>query len=90
MTESTALAVLTAVEGAHAYSAFLPSIFTIRSFRDQNTTQRSIRDGELIGSLFAVSLGAIVAAVTRNPMPFYFAIGTAVMMVSVYEWALKS
>lgn len=90
MTEKVLLGAFTAVEGAHAYSAFLPSIFTIRTFREQNETVRSIRDGEVIGSLFALALGAVVAALVRDPTPLYFAVATVVVMVSVYEWALRS
>lgn len=90
MTEKTALAILVAVEGAHAYSAFLPSIFTIRTFRSEKDTIRSIRDGELVGSMFALGLGAVVSALTKDRLPLLFAIGTVVVMVSVYEWALRS
>lgn len=89
MKEQILLGVFVAVEGAHAYSAFLPSIFTIRRFRDTQT-QKDIRDGEVIGSLFVLALGGVVAAITRSALPLLLAMVTAGVMVSVYEWALRS
>jgi len=89
MNEKVALAAVTAVEGAHAYSAFCPSIFTIRRFKDEKT-ERDVRDGELVGSLFALALGAAVSALVRDPLPFYFSIAVVAVMVVTYEWALKS
>jgi hypothetical protein len=89
MNEKVALAAVTAVEGAHAYSAFCPSIFTIRRFRDVKTVQ-DVRDGELAGTIFALVLGVSVSALVKDPLPLYFAAGVAVIMVMVYEWALRT
>jgi hypothetical protein len=86
---SVLLAAFTAVEGAHAYSAFLPSIHTIRHFRDASTP-RDIRAGELFGTLFALGLGAVVSLLVGHWLPLYFALGTAILMVTVYEWALAT
>ena len=89
MTQRVALAALTAVEGAHAYSAFNPSIFTIRHFRDR-TTERDVRAGEVLGSAFTLALGLIVSLIVNDWLPLAFAAGVVVVMVSVYEWALQS
>lgn len=83
------LAAFTAVEGAHAYSAFLPSIFTIRSFRSDET-KKAIRDGEIVGTAFTLALGYVVSRLVKSNLPLYFAAGTAVIMIGVYEWALKT
>jgi len=90
MREQILLSAFVAVEGAHAYSAACPSIMTIRKFKNEVDVRRSIRDGEFIGSVFVLTLGAIVSAIIKSPLPFYFAIGTIVIMVSMYEWALRS
>lgn len=84
------LSAFVAVESAHAYSAFLPSIFTIRTFGGQPGTEQAIHDGELVGTIFAVALGLIVTGITRKPLPLVFAIVTAVFMVSIYEWSLQT
>lgn len=79
-----------AVESAHAYSAFLPSIFTIRHFGHESGTEKAIRDGELAGTLFALGLGAVISALIRSNMPVVFSAVTSVVMISVYEYALKT
>jgi len=87
--EETALVLLVAVEGAHAYSAFLPSIFTIREFHNENTVT-DIRIGESLATLFVVLLGIITSAIVDNNVPFWIAATTAIAMISVYEWALRT
>lgn len=84
------MAAFVGVESAHGFSAVLPSIFTIRTFGNQPWTRKAIRDGEIIGTLFALTLGAIVSALMKTPLPLYFSIGTSAAMVSVYEYALRS
>jgi hypothetical protein len=80
-----------AVEGAHAFSAFLPSIFTIRAFAARNpSAAKAIRDGEIIGTAFAVGLGAVVSALIGSKLPVTFSIVTSMVMVSVYEYALRT
>jgi O-antigen/teichoic acid export membrane protein len=84
------MAAFVAVESAHAYSAFLPSIFTIRHFGHEAGVVKDIRDGELIGTGFALVLGGIVSALTENALPFIFAGVTAAAMVGIYEYALRT
>lgn len=85
------MAAFVAVESAHAYSAVLPSIFTIRTFAQTNgTTAKDIRDGEVIGSAFALTLGAIVSKLTSSALPLVFSAVTAAVMVGIYEWALST
>jgi len=90
MNKEIIMAAFVAVESAHAYSAFEPSIFTIRTFGHEPTTTQAIRDGEIMGSVFALALGGIVSALTESYLPLIFAVGTVVFMVSIYEWALQT
>jgi len=90
MKDAILLGAFTAVESAHAYSAFLPSIFTIRTFGQQPDTLQSIRDGEMIGTIFALALGGVVSALTDSAIPIIFGAITAAFMVAVYEWALRT
>jgi len=89
MSETVLLAAFTAVEGAHAFSAFLPSIHTIRHFADARTP-RDIRAGEAFGGAFCLALGFIVSRLSRSPWPFIAASVTGLVMISVYEWALRT
>lgn len=88
-TRDTALTLLVAVEGAHAYSAFLPSIFTIREFHN-DATQTDIRIGEMLATAFVIILGLIVAGIVDSHLPFWIALITAFAMINVYEWALRT
>lgn len=90
-TSEILLGAFVGVEAAHAYSAFLPSIFTIRTFTNgDGLAAADIREGELFGTAYALALGAIVAKLTRSPLPLLFAGVTAVVMISVYEYALRT
>jgi hypothetical protein len=90
-THDVLMSAFVAVEGAHAFSAFLPSIFTIRAFASRNPgATKAIRDGEIIGTAFAVGLGAVVSALIGSKLPVTFSIVTSMVMVSVYEYALRT
>ena len=88
-TETILMSTFAAMEGAHIFSAFLPSIFTIEHFRQEGRTVESIRKGETIGVTFALGLGAIISAFSRSYMPVVFSAIAAALMVSVYENALQ-
>ena len=84
------LGLFTALESAHAYSAFLPSMFTIRTFGGDPDTQRDIRQGEMLATGFALALGVVVSKLTRSTFPLVAAVIVSGAMVSVYEWALRT
>jgi hypothetical protein len=88
--DTVLLSAFVAVESAYGYSAFLPSIFTIRTFAAQPETKRSIRDGEIIGLFFSLGLAFVVSKMIGNCLPLLFAAGTSILMVGVYEYALSS
>lgn len=78
------------IETAHFYSAFLPSIFTIRTFaRKDPDALRALRQGEVIATAFALSLGWTVSELTDDDKPLLFAILTAALMILVYESAMR-
>ncbi len=82
--------VFMALEGAFAYSAFLPSIMTIGTFVDSEDKVRMIRQGEIVGTAFLLGLSFIVSSITKSPLPLVFAVGAGVLTLGVYEYALKS
>lgn len=78
-----------AVESAHAFSAFCPSILTIKSFATDDAKKMMVREGYVLASVFSLALAGIVSKLIGSWNPLYFSIGTIVFMIAVYEWALK-
>lgn len=81
--------VFMALEGAFAYSAFLPSIMTIGTFVDSEAKIAMIRRGELVGSLFLLGLSIITAYIMRSPLPFLFGVAAGGITLAVYEHSLR-
>lgn len=81
--------VFMALEGAFAYSAFLPSIMTIGTFVDSPEKVYMIRQGEVVGSIFLLGLSFTVSAITKSIVPMIMGILAGVLAVGVYEYALR-
>lgn len=83
------IVLLVAAEAPQAYSAFLPSIMTIRTFVDDQDAVNDIREGELLGSAFVLLIAGAGTLLTKSPWPFVVGIVTIVTMVGIYEYALS-
>jgi len=81
--------VFMALEGAFAYSAFLPSIMTIGTFVDSEEKVKMIRQGEVVGTAFLIGLSFTVAGVTHSPLPAIMGLGAGALAILVYEYALR-
>lgn len=79
---------LVAAEAPQAYSAFLPSIMTIRTFVGDPGAVQDIREGELLGSAFVGLISVAGSLLTESPWPMVVGVATIVAMVGVYEYAL--
>src|SRR5215469_3651080 len=79
-----------ALEGAFAYSAFLPSIMTIGTFVDSQAKIRMIRKGEVVGTAFLLALAIITSYIMRSPFPLVMGLLAGVVSLAVYENALRS
>jgi len=89
--EKVLVSAFVAVESAHAFSAFNPSIFTIKSLANQTEEGKAqIREGYIPAVIFSVVLSFIVSRLIKSNLPLYFAVGTVVFMILWYEWALRS
>lgn len=86
--EDLLLSIFVAVEGAHAFSAFNPSVFTIRRFPDGQTAE-DIRTGCVYASIFTLIIGGVTALLINNPLPVFFAIAVAAGMSMVYETTVQ-
>ena len=84
------IALLIAVEVAFGFSAFEPSVFTIRHFAAQEQTMESIRIGEYLAVGFSLLIAAVASAMTKSMLPLMFTAVSCSGMVCVYEWALQN
>lgn len=82
------IAIFTGIEGVHAYSAFLPSVFTIKTFVETEDGKAMIREGELMASLFLLALALTTSKLTKSPWPALFGLLAGGAMLAVYEYAL--
>ena len=93
--EVLALSLLSAGESAHAFSAFLPSHFTIRNWVLCEDSEEEVyfnivklRSGYKPALLFGMGLGAVVSIIAKSPLPILFAGGSSLLMLQLYEGAL--
>jgi hypothetical protein len=84
------VALLIAVEVAFGFSAFEPSIFTIRHFSAQPETKESIRIGEVLAVGYSLLIAIIAGMITKSVLPVLFTCVSCAGMVGIYEWALNN
>lgn len=87
--EHVLLAAFSALESAHFYSAFLPSVMTIRKFAKDPEAVEALRKGEAVATAFALTLGWVVSELIDSYLPLAFTAATAVAMLAVYEYAIQ-
>lgn len=88
MNDKIMISVFMALEGIHAYSAFLPSVFTIKTFVDSEEGVRMIREGEVFASAFLLTLAIVTGNLTKSWYPVVFGLTAGGLMIAVYEYAL--
>jgi len=86
--DAVVISIFMALEGVHAYSAFLPSVFTIKTFVKTENGRSMIREGEMMASLFLIALALATSKLTKSWWPAIFAGIAGGSMVAVYEYAL--
>jgi hypothetical protein len=88
------LSIFTAAETAHAFSAFMPSHFTIKTFALEGDPAavavklENLRSGYLPATLFGLLLGGVVSVLARSPLPLLASLGASAVMVLNYELAI--
>jgi len=88
MGDKVIISIFMALEGVHAYSAFLPSVFTIKTFVEDDSGIQMIREGEIMASAFLIALALATAYLTKSKWPAILALLTGAGMIAVYEYAL--
>jgi hypothetical protein len=86
--ETLMISIFLALEGVHAYSAFLPSVFTIKTFVHTEEGRDMIREGEVMASLFLAALAGVTVWITKSPLPLILGLVAGGGMLAVYEFAL--
>lgn len=86
MADEIMLSVFVAVEGAHAFSAFMPSTFTTLKFGGAAEDARKLRMGFIPAILFNLILGGTVSYFAGSKKPLVAALIVTGGMVGFYEW----
>lgn len=77
-------------EGLFSYSAVLPSIMTIGTFVDSPEKIAMIRKGEAIGTAVNLVFAIALSWFARSWLPMLFMVAACLIMLWVYENALRS
>ncbi len=89
MDEQILLSVFVAVEGAHAFSAFMPSYFTVKKFADGSEDVDKLRSGYVPAVMFNIALGGLVSGLIKKPTPLIMTIIVSMFMIAMYEGAIS-
>lgn len=89
MNDTLTISIFMALEGVHAYSAFLPSVFTIQTFVSDENGARMIREGEIMASAYLGAIALLVTKITKSPLPAMMGLLAGAGMLVVYEYALR-
>jgi hypothetical protein len=87
MDEKLLLSVFTAVEGAHAFSAFMPSYFTVRKFASTPSDRADLRSGYAPALIFNLALGGSLSALIKDARPLVISAIVSGGMILLYERA---
>lgn len=87
--ELIAVSLLAGAEAAHFFSAFCPSIFTIRQLAIPEGREADIRRGMLLGLMMSIGIGILVAVIFKSWLPLGFAAGIGAAMYFLYEYHLR-
>jgi len=82
------ISIFMALEGVHAYSSFLPSVFTIKTFVQTQEGVDMIREGEICATVFLGALAVVTTVLTQSMWPAIMAMVAGGVMVGVYEFAV--
>jgi hypothetical protein len=89
MNDTLLLSIFVAVEGAHAFSAFMPSYFTVKKFAAGQRDAARLRSGYVPAVAFNLVLGGVVSAIAKDKRPVIFAAIVCLAMIALYERAIR-
>lgn len=85
-------AILSATQGISAFNSLLPPLHTVRraNFTVDAETVKDVRAGEFAAGAITISVGILIAALTRSAYPAIIALVISGLLIVVYESVLKS
>lgn len=88
--EKALVVIMVALESIHADSAFMPSVFTIRTFAlgDENKIAE-LRSGYIPSTIMALLMGWIASEIIKSYWALFAAGAAQIVMVTFYEWAIR-
>ena len=87
-TEAAALTILVGAEAAHAFSAFMPSYFTIQTFAGSPASVEALRSGYPPALVFNGILGLTAVWLTKSWLPLLGVALASAGMIYLYERAI--
>lgn len=87
--EQVALCILVATESGHAFSAFMPSYFTIHTFAHDSRDIENLRAGYAPAVAFNAALGVGVSMFVDSWLPLLVALGASGLLIAFYEQAIR-
>lgn len=88
MDSTLLLSVFVAVEGAHAFSAFMPSYFTVKKFAEDEHDLARLRSGYKPAIAFNLAIGGVVSVMVKDPLPLIMSAIVVAFMLALYENAI--
>lgn len=87
---AAAVVLTVAVQAPASYQALTSAVVNIRSHSQAGGDLRDIRDAEVISAVVVGLVGAAGAAALKSPVPLIVAFAADVVMVAIYEYALRT
>ena len=88
MSDKTLVALLASVESVFAFSAFEPSVFTIRKLAKKENGIRDIREGYIPATMLAYIISGLTSAYMHSARPLIFTTVIVTFLILTYEWAI--
>lgn len=88
-TEKILIALFVALETPHAFSAFMPSYFTVSKFAHGKEDANRLRAGYAPAIIYGALVGAVVSFIIKDVRPFLFSVAVIVLMLFLYEGAIS-
>jgi cobalamin synthase len=85
-----ALVVAVAVAAPASFQALTSAVVSAREHAASGGCNQDIRDAEIISSVVVALVGLAGAVVLRHPAPIIAAIAADIVMIGIYEYALRT
>lgn len=89
MDEGKLVAFTMSITSIHFFGMFLPPVSDIALSFQTPSEKRVIRESEMIGAIFLVTISAITSYLTKSPWPLALAVAASGSMYATYEYALN-